>query len=88
MQLNVAGWTYPRHAYVADNHLFFEVARINCSHCATCSRRMSAAESSLSHAGVASSWHRKGGGYYLSVPYDQEREPAEFLSDLLGLTIT
>ena len=88
MRLRVAGWTYPRHAFVRDSHILMEVARIDCSHCTTCSHRMDVVASRLRDAGVDGSWERESGGYYLSVPYDRKVAPARFLSELLKLSIS
>ncbi|OGF74826.1 hypothetical protein A3J56_02605 [Candidatus Giovannonibacteria bacterium RIFCSPHIGHO2_02_FULL_46_20] len=88
MQLQVANWRYPRHAFFEGNTLKMEVARVVCQHCSTCSRRVETVESQLKGTNVAWRWETANGGLYLAVELpDGAGETHARLGSLLGLPI-
>jgi D-arabinose 1-dehydrogenase-like Zn-dependent alcohol dehydrogenase len=69
------------------NAVAMEIARINCSHCSTCSRRMETVTSLVHRAGLVVGWEQRGGGYFIVIPNPQGLDPIQHLRTILGLHI-
>jgi hypothetical protein len=83
----VAGWSRTREVTVENGEIALEVARISCSHCATCSGRLQAIRQRV---GRESREDYRGGGVLviLSYPATEEQTPeaaAKFLAGKIGL---
>ncbi len=89
MQLQVAGWTYPRHTYREGNALKMEVARVSCRHCPTCSRRVEMVGKRMQGTSAEWHWETAQGGLYLAIKLpEMEVEVDRYLGSLLGLRIS
>jgi len=89
-RVRVAGWQNSRQVSFRGNSVAMEVARISCSHCATCAGRIHYVENALRGEGKRD---YVGGGVIVSLPYPETlaKTPgvaAGFLSGKLGLSIS
>ena len=88
-RLRVDGWRYSRRAIVKGNALYMEVAMSSCSHCSTCSNRIRTVESRLQGSDTPWSFENFNGGLYLVVvPKQMPADVGNYMSDLLGLSIS
>ena len=89
-KVQVSGWNRFRDVRVEHGKVSMEIARVDCSHCATCRRRVEHVEAAL--RGQAYTREFVGGGIYYSLNLpdecsDDERKTSEFLSRTLRLSI-
>ena len=84
----VMDWDRPRLVEDRGNAVAMEVARIECSHCATCSRRMDTVTSRVHSAGLKVEWERREGGYLIVIPLPDGKDPVTHLTKVLGLRIS
>ena len=89
-QTTVSGWSRFRDVRVENGKVSMEIARVNCSHCATCRRRVEHVEAALQ--GQAYAREFVGGGIYYSLNLPDEcsgdiRKVTEFLGRTLRLDI-
>lgn len=84
LEVRVGGWRYARHVVVREDTVAMEIARTHCSHCPTCSGRISHCERAL--AGKQFSRQSAGGGEYFVLPYpvEADRSPASVAAFLMG----
>ena len=86
--VRVAGWSRTRLVENRGDAVAMEIARISCSHCATCSRRMDAVTGRVHGAGLNVQWERRGGGYFIVLPLPDGADPVAHLRQVLGLAIS
>lgn len=84
----VENWSRPRLVENRFRTVALEVARINCSHCSTCSRRMETVTSRVHMAGLKVDWERRNGGWLIVIPLPVDKDPVVHLSRMLGLGIS
>ncbi len=89
--VRVSGWQRHREVILRENSVEMMIALINCSHCATCSRRIETVNAVLE--GKESQWRREGGGYHVVLPYPadmarDEQSVAVFLRETLQLPLS
>ena len=86
--VRVGDWSRTRQVENRGNAVAMEIARINCSHCSTCSQRMDAVTSRVHRAGLNVDWERRGGGDFIVVPNPEKADPVKHLRKVLGLRLS
>jgi len=84
----VDDWSFHRLVQYRDGRVSLEIARMDCSHCGTCSDRMESTTARVRAAGLQVDWQRVGGGYMISIPLPDEVDPVDHLSAILGLPVS
>ena len=85
--VRVSGWNRLRLVENRGNEVAMEVARINCSHCSTCSRRMNTVTGNVHSAGLLVKWEDRRGGKIIVIPLPKGFDPVEHLRNVLKLNI-
>lgn len=84
--LSVAGWRYPRRAFIEENILVMEVAMGACQHCPTCSKRVDTLTARLRETDAKWEWKHFDGGLWLAIELPNEpRQVEQNLSRLIGI---
>lgn len=86
--VEVEGWSRNRLVEVRDGKVAMEIARVNCSHCSTCSRRMETVTKRVHQAGLNVDWERREGGYLIVIPLPEGNDPTQHLREVLNLRIS
>lgn len=87
LSVSVDGWSRSRTVEVRGNKVAMEIARVSCSHCATCSRRMDTITGQVHRAGLEVEWERVGGGHFIVIPLPKNANPVRHLAKVLDLCI-
>jgi len=85
--VQVNNWSRNRLVELRSKDVAMEVARINCSHCPTCSNRMDTVASRVHRAGLVVKWEQRGGGRMIVIPLPKNTDPVQHLSEVLELSI-
>ncbi len=86
--VRVDGWSRTRRIEHRGDEVAMEIARVDCSHCATCSKRMDTVTSNVHRAGILAKWERVGGGHFIIIPLPPSADPIRHLAKTLKLTIS
>lgn len=89
-RVRIGGWSNSRLVVLEKEQVTMEVARINCSHCATCSARMHYVNARLRGDEKMS---YQGGGVLVTLPYPKGRAKnqlrvTEYIGERLGLQVS
>jgi hypothetical protein len=86
--VSVEDWSRNRLVEFRKGAIAMEIARISCSHCSTCSKRMETVSRRVHDAGLKVDWERRDGGCLIGIPLPKTADPIEHLRKVLGLRIT
>lgn len=86
--LSVAGWRYPRSAFMEGNTLMMEVAMGACQHCSTCSNRVDTLTARLQRTDAKWCWKHFDGGLWLAIELPEGvGQVGQNLSRLIGIPV-